>query len=309
MTKSGCRVAVLLCTFNGGRFLDSQLKSIAAQRDCNADLYVSDDGSTDETLEILQEAHSEQWPEYTLLKSGPGNGHCANFLSLLCCPQIHGDYFAYCDQDDVWDQGKLSRALGKLLDCDDSKPVLYCARTRSITESNQVTGMSPLFARPPSFLNALIHNIGAGNTMVMNNAARQLLIQAGVVDVVSHDWWTYLLVSGAGGVVIYDPEPCLGYRQHPGNQIGANSGPLRRLGRYLKAFGGANREWNTRNLTALHANSRLLTEDNLEALEAFSDFRDRPLLDRLRGLKRVGLYAQTFSGNLGLFFATLLKKI
>ena len=145
--------------------------------------------------------------------------------------------------------------------------------------------------------------------MVMNAAARELLRTAGLVDVPAHDWWTYLLVSGAGGTVIYDPEPCLSYRQHAGNQIGANTGFRRRLARYLGAFSGRNRHWNDRNIAALTHNERLLTPENREILRIFRQSRDLGPFKRLSGLRKAGLYAQTFSGNLGLFFASLLKKI
>ncbi|MEP4147273.1 MAG: glycosyltransferase family 2 protein [Halioglobus sp.] len=309
MTDNVDQVAVLLCTYNGAHFLDAQLKSIAALQGCQARLYVSDDGSTDETLKILCDAHLGEGPHYSHLNSGPGTGPCANFLSLLLSTEVEGRYFAYCDQDDVWDNDKLSRALNKMRQLDDNQPLLYCARTRSISTSNKIIGRSPLFRKSPSFLNALVHNIGGGNTMVMNRAARQLLNTAGSVDVVSHDWWTYLLVSGAGGTVIYDPEPSLSYRQHSENQVGANEGLARRVRRYLKALCGSNRRWNDRNIAALRSNMALLTPSNRLVLESFVEFREAGLLKRLLGLKRTGLYAQTFMGNVGLFFATLLKKI
>ena len=119
--------------------------------------------------------------------------------------------------------------------------MLYCGRTRTVDEDGRVVGFSPQFSRPPCFANALVHNIAGGNTMVMNDSARQLILEAGVVDVVAHDWWTYLMVSGAGGRVIYDDEPTVDYRQHDDNQVGANMGISARLGRYLRVMGGGNR--------------------------------------------------------------------
>ena len=124
--------------------------------------------------------------------------------------------------------------------------------------------------------------------MVMNTSARNLLLQAGVVDVVAHDWWTYLLVAGAGGTVIYDDEPTLHYRQHGGNEVGANTGLQAGIRRYKKALGGTNREWNSRNIAALNSCRGLLTKENRALLDDFGSMRGSGLARRLLTLRRVG---------------------
>jgi glycosyltransferase involved in cell wall biosynthesis len=289
-------VAILLCTYNGGRFLGAQLDTLMAQSGHAFSLWVSDDGSSDDTLAIV-ERYRSNFSELSLLQ-GPGQGCVANFLSLVADPAVEGEFYAYCDQDDLWYQGKLQRALAALDDLPAGIPGLYCARTRLIDEDGVDLGMSPLFARQPGFQNALLQNIGGGNTMVMNAAARSLLAQAGPLPVVSHDWWTYMLVSGAGGQVIYDPEPVLSYRQHSSNVIGSNTGWLNRLYRYLKVLDNRSRGWNELNIAALQQVRHLLTEENCEVLDVFSDARQRSLLPRLRGVRRSGVYLQTPVANL-----------
>ena len=70
---------------------------------------------------------------------------------------------------------------------------------------NNEFGFSPLFSKPPSFANAIVQNIGGGNTMVFNNALRALLREAGKdVSVISHDWWSYIVAAGCGGKIFYD---------------------------------------------------------------------------------------------------------
>ena len=117
-------------------------------------------------------------------------------MSLLSDADIVGDFFACCDQDDVWWPDKLERALQWLHTVPEHVPAVYFSRTRNVDASGNIIGCSPLFRRPPNFRNALVQSIGGGNTMVFNRAARELLVAAGPVDVASHDWWTYLLVSG-----------------------------------------------------------------------------------------------------------------
>lgn len=301
-------VAVLLCTYNGEAHLEEQLSSIQAQEDCSVSLVASDDGSTDGTVSLLNR-FARRGTIPTRVKQGPGDGHTANFMSLVSDAEVQASYFAYADQDDSWDAGKLARAIACLSRLPPDEPALYCSRTRSISEAGKPLGLSPLFCREPGFRNALVQNIGGGNTMVFNRAARQLLVTAGTVDVVSHDWWTYLLVSGAGGRVNYDPEPSLSYRQHGGNEIGANLSWSDRALRYFKALGGRNRAWMDRNLAALRQCSHLLTPENREVLDHFSQARNGGLLKRFQGVRDGGLYAQTLSGNIGLYVATLLKKI
>jgi hypothetical protein len=68
-----------------------------------------------------------------------------------------------------------------------------------------------------------VQSIAGGNTMVFNPAAKALLEAAGSLNVISHDWWLYILVMAAGGKVYYDPTPYIYYRQHPAALIGGNT--------------------------------------------------------------------------------------
>ncbi|MEZ5572068.1 MAG: glycosyltransferase family 2 protein [Halioglobus sp.] len=302
------KVAVLLCTFNGDRFLEEQLTSIGKQKGVRVHVYASDDGSRDQTLHILN-TYRGIWGEAGIsLIRGPRSGFVANFFSLICS-DIEADYFAYCDQDDVWDADKLSRAIAAISVEGGEKPVLYCARTRLITSAGSPLGLSPFFGRQPSFANALIQNIGSGNTMVLNCKARDLLRIAGPADVASHDWWTYLLISGAGGAVLYDSSPSVSYRQHSENLIGSNMTWSDRFARLNLALLGRNRAWNKRNLIALQKNSDILTPENLATLEQFSKAREGTLFSRLLALHRSGVYTQSFWGNLSLIVMTFLKKL
>ena len=145
--------------------------------------------------------------------------------------------------------------------------------------------------------------------MVFNRPALKLLREAGQVDVASHDWWVYLLLSGAGASIYYDPRPGLSYRQHDRNVIGASTGWASRIRRYLGALHGRNRAWNECNLLALQANTRLLTATSRRQLALFGQLRASSLWARWRALRAGGFHAQTTSGNIGLYIATLLKKM
>ena len=104
-------IAILLCTYNGASFLPAQLASLAAQSFTNWRLFVSDDGSTDETLAVVAEHKEQLGTGLVDIRNGPRQGFVKNFLSLACDPALSFDYYAYCDQDDVWEPGKLARAV------------------------------------------------------------------------------------------------------------------------------------------------------------------------------------------------------
>jgi glycosyltransferase involved in cell wall biosynthesis len=303
------QIAILMCTKNGAEFLGDQLKSIADQTHANWILFVSDDGSIDETRNILRR-FADSHEQEMVVRNGPGKGVCANFLSLATDPTIDADYFAFSDQDDVWYKDKLQRALTWLITVPDDVPALYCGRTELISIDGRSYGFSPLFTRPPTFRNALIQSLGGGNTMVFNKAAKRLLEVAGKLDVVLHDWWMYQLISAVGGAIRYDPQPALKYRQHLDNLIGSNLGWRARLIRIRMMLNGRFRDWNMMNIAALQGvPAHLIKPQNSAVLQLFARMRTASLLNRLRYLKQSGVYRQTLLDNIGLFAATLLKRI
>ncbi len=303
-------VAVLMCTYNGERFLTEQLNSFERQTHHNWTLVVSDDGSQDGTLKLLQ-AYSSSWGAGRLkVVLGPQRGFITNFLSLTVRTDIQADFYAWSDQDDVWYEDKLQTALAWLQTIPKHTPALYCGRTELICESGITVGYSPRFCLPPHFSNALVQNIGGGNTMVFNQAARNLLQEAGDNLIVpSHDWWAYQLISGAGGAIHYDPEPRVLYRQHDGNLIGSNSNWSARVKRLRMVFQGRFYEWNAQNIHALETMHHRLSQEHQAILAHFKAAREQKLLLRILGFQRAGLYRQTLFGNLGLILATLLKKL
>ncbi len=304
------KVAILLCTYQGQQYLQAQLNSFVAQTHTNWELWVSDDGSKDGTHAILAETVKDWGKDKISVRNGPKAGFCANFLSLTCHVDIKADCYAYSDQDDIWKSEKLARAVAALSTAPKGVPGLYCSRTKIVDADDKPICMSPLFEKTPSFANALMQNIGGGNTMVFNEAARQLLIAAGEkVKVVTHDWWAYMLITGCGGQVFYDPIPTVRYRQHCSNLVGMNSSWPARLKRIVQLFQGRFREWNDLNVKALASVRDRLTPKNQQVLDQFMAARQASLLRRLLGLKASGVYRQTLFGKLGLIAAAVFNKI
>lgn len=304
------KVAILICTFNGDRFLKEQLDSFIRQTHTNWTIYASDDGSSDTTLQILERYQTQIGGDRLIILTGPRKGFGRNFLSLVNNLEIEADYFAFSDQDDTWYDDKLERSLSKLSSFKNNNPALYCSRTRLVDIDGQPIGYSPLFTKKPSFRNALVQSIAGANTMLINNAARKLMQQVDIdAAVVAHDWLAYLLVSGCGGEVVYDAKPSLDYRQHDGNLIGANTNLKNQISRVRKMFTGRFKEWTSKNLAILTKFKKNLTSENQQRLQDFELARKSGLLNRLRLMEKSGVYRQTIKGALSLRTAIIFNKI
>ena len=302
------RIAVLLATLNGEAFLDEQLASLAAQDVLHLDVVASDDGSTDGTLSILRDWQARWTKGMFTIVNGPGQNFAENFRALMCLPDDRVDYVAFSDQDDVWDSDKLSTAILALEG--EAGPALYGGRTRLVDARLQPLGLSPLFSRPPHFRNAIVQSLAGGNTMVLNRAGFVLVsASARRTGFVSHDWWCYLIVSGAGGRVHYDPVPRIAYRQHGNNTIGDNSGLRARIHRMRLLLDGQFKRWNDANLAALDACADMLTEDTHTTLERFRSIRSVSRVGGLRILRSSGIYRQLFASRLTLAIAALMRKV
>ncbi|MBS3976029.1 MAG: glycosyltransferase family 2 protein [Syntrophomonadaceae bacterium] len=226
------RVHVLLSTYNGQKYLEELMDSVLQQDYPELAMLIRDDGSTDETLRILE--------KYSSLKNvqilhGKNIGVVRSFFSLLELSSPDAEYIAFCDQDDVWKKDKVARAVGILDRYSDNVPAMYCSRATLVDENLEILGLSQFYGREPAFGNALVQNIATGCTIIINNAARQLLLKKLPSAAIIHDWWIYLVVS-AFGKVYYDVESRILYRQHSANTIGEKSGFLAKWTKRAKRF-------------------------------------------------------------------------
>jgi glycosyltransferase involved in cell wall biosynthesis len=303
------KVNILLGCFSGAKYITEQLDSIESQTHKNWCVYASDDGSADETLDILK-AYQVEWGSNKLvILQGPCKGFCQNFLSMVCNPKIIADYYAFCDQDDIWLPEKLTAAIHCLSMKDSSLPYIYGGRTTYVDINLKKIEDSPNFIYPTSFRNALVQNIAGGNTMVFNHAAKTLVTKVGIVDAVAHDWWLYILIMGYGGRMYFDSRSYILYRQHPEALIGKNNSFMCQFIRFMKLLKGEYKEWNDQNIGALKLANSLLNYNNRKTLDQFILYRNSNLIRRIRMISVCGLYRQGWHGEITLFLAALFKRI
>ncbi len=309
------RVCILMATYNGAKNLPAQLQSFAAQSHARWDLIASDDGSADATADILRGFARQRAAagNRVSLIEGPRRGLVVNFLHLLAQAPGTASWLAISDQDDVWLPDRLARGIAALSPLPDAVPALYCSRTWITDTELGNRRLSARYDRPPEFRNALVQNIAAGNTILLNAAAAALVraaapAAAAVPGVPAHDWWLYQVITGVGGTVIRDPAPTLLYRQHGNNQIGENASPQARAARIAKVLSGGYSAWNTANIAALRGIGNRLTPANRALLEDFAAMRGKPPLARMRAFARLGIHRQGRLGQAALWLAVLIGR-
>jgi glycosyltransferase involved in cell wall biosynthesis len=219
---AGAAVTILLSTYNGEKFLGDQLASFASQAFADWRLLWRDDGSTDRTVAMMRD-FAATLPEGACIESatsGPHLGAAPSFLLLLNEAKTDR-IIAFADQDDVWLPSKLERAVAHITDAGD-RPALYCAQQYMVDEALRGLKKSAAFINPPGFPASLTQNIANGNTMVMNRAACDLVSAIPAPPGTVHDWWSYIVVSACGGLVMFDADPQILYRLHKNNLIAAS---------------------------------------------------------------------------------------
>ncbi len=247
------RVEILLSTYKAGPYLEQLLDSLWAQDYTDFCLLVRDDGSGDGTVDLTRR-YLAQRPCTRLLESqhlGAGR----SFLALLREVDPAAGYAAFCDQDDVWQPGKLTTAVDALRRTDG--PALYCSAVELVDHDLSKIKIHRRCVKGPSFENALVENVATGCTIVLNRPAIDLLSSRMPDDFIMHDAWCYVVVAGCG-TVLYDPHPQVLYRLHSSNAIGVST--------------SAPSEWTNRLLRELRSGrEHLLTRQALELRRLYSD--------------------------------------
>lgn len=205
------KVAVLISTYNGEKYLREQLDSILNQTYKNIEIVIRDDGSNGSTLDIIKEYSQKH--ENVTLKQGTNIGFIKSFFKLL--EIAHADYYAYCDQDDIWLPNKLELAVKLLDSADNTKPNLAFGNSDYYDENMNLLGEGEKH-KTFSFQNSLYECVTQGMTMVINQKAKEIIIENLPEKCFFHDWWTYMICSGMGEV-LYSDETVVKYRRFQKN--------------------------------------------------------------------------------------------
>lgn len=235
-------IAILLSTYNSSLYLKEQLDSLLLQSNQKWDLFIRDDGSTDNTLDIIAQ-YSKKYSNIHLIKDlNIGLGPRDSFLYLL--QFVKAEYYMFCDHDDVWLPNKVDVTLNrmKILSSKYSdKPILICSDL-CVVDSNlniisdslwHLCKVSPaILCRNYKYLS--VCNFVTGCTMMINNAVKECVFPYPAVAPM-HDFYIALKVARVG-IIDYISKPLILYRQHGANSIGAEAYPNHVIKEKIKSF-------------------------------------------------------------------------
>lgn len=275
-------ITVMMSTYNGEKYLREQIESILNQIGVNVNLVVRDDGSTDNTQKMLQEYASEG-----KLKWYSGNNLRAAYSFMDLLKSVPKDeFYAFSDQDDVWDKKKLLAGINKLQEYSEEEVVLYTCSVRVV--SSDLTEIGSLNSSIPvtTFVDGMIRNNSQGCTMVFGNALRNLLIKYNGKNLFMHDDLAVKVCLAVGGTVYRDSEKYINYRQHGNNVIGTQESFMHSLKRRLKSLFSQSCERSKELQDIVEIYSDLIPTKNREVLETIAYYKTRKfgrtkiLLDR-----------------------------
>lgn len=298
------KLQILLSTYNGEKYIRTQLDSIIAQDIEGLELLIRDDGSIDRTVSIIK-TYAELYPWITLYE-GKNIGVQKSFFDLLNHADKRADYYAFADQDDDWFPNKMTRAIEKIDQFPKEKPALYCSDKLIVDENlNPVNLTVHCVVKKITFANALVQNICTGCTVVINREMLFLLQKYIPEDAIMHDWWSYLLAVAYGNVY-YDSNSYIYYRQHGNNVSGAQTTRIKllkyRLGELKKPRGELYRQ--ARELSAHYK----LPHDKQEIIDKFLA-AENSLIGRIRLLQDKRFYRQKKGDDLVFRLIVLFGKL
>jgi glycosyltransferase involved in cell wall biosynthesis len=310
MKRSSGSISVALCTHNGARYLREQLESILDQTLPPTEIVLSDDASTDATVELARSIVAERGdraPAFVVLENDPALGVAANFeRAVLACS---GEIIALSDQDDLWAPERLAVMSAAFED----RPELLLLHTDAllVDADNEPIG-GTLFAAlaVTAREKQLVHSRRAFEALLRRNlvTGATTLFRRSLVGTATpfprgwvHDEWLAMVAASLDGVDLLD-EPLVRYRQHGANQIGATKLSLRgKIGRMTEPRAARNERLLrnsavlVRRLDELQARGELLRL----ARGKLSHERTRSSLSAVRILRIAPIVAGLVAGRYG----------
>lgn len=268
------KVLVILSTYNGEQYIREQLDSVFMQVGVDVYCLVRDDGSFDSTVSILEE-YKNKFVAHMDYMEQENIGVVNSFGKLVATAlNFDFDWIAFCDQDDVWKENKLCRAVDKLKrEEDQSIPLVYCSNLELVDD--HLTPIGLMRRKIPRFneYTATVQNCSAGCTQVYNRKAAELYCMADDASKIEmHDYWMFLIGIYLGKL-IYDEWASIYYRQHSSNVIGA---PKKTVVKALKNISNGNsgrREKMIRMFADIH--EKRIKEGHIKILSNVRDYRTK----------------------------------
>lgn len=277
------RMAVLMSSYNGDKYIRQQIDSILEQKcDFEINLIVRDDGSLDSTTQILEAyAENERLEWYT----GENLKSAKSFMDLLYQHKGY-DFYSFADQDDIWENDKLQRAIEHLKYV--KGPALYCSNAALVDENLELLGGNVYKNKPHIDLYTIMCACNIlGCTMVFNRELAEIIVaQERPEKIIMHDAYIACICIAVGGKIIYEDYEGMKYRQHGANVIGYNIGLIGKIKQRFQAVFGE------REVT--------VADEAAEILEKYSVLMPE---ENRRWVSKVAAYRKTVVSRIALAFS------
>lgn len=295
------KVVILMSTYNGGSFISEQLDSILSQTYQNIELLIRDDGSSDNTLEILDEYVKEHSNIHYY--QGENVKSARSFLDLLL-RAAECDYYAFADQDDVWLPNKIAAAL-ELLNY--SKADFYYSQTTPVNSELIKIPSNPLI--PMTSLGpSLVYSSVTGCTVLISKKIRNLAVSYNPSQLMMHDSWLYKLTLSMGLTAVFDERSFILYRQHRHNVIGARKNIILKQIERVERLLNPHNERHCEVLELYKGYKDKMPEAQREVVGKLADYINYPLMGRLRIALSKNYHTGILSKDFLFFVAILLKR-
>ena len=268
------KITVFMSTFNGERFLREQIESIMNQNMVCVDLFIRDDGSTDNTLEILQEL-SKRYSNLHFL-SGNNIGYGKSFLTLFNIREYNTDYYAFSDQDDVWLPTKLINGINELRKSP-SIPSLFFSNMKIVDEQLNIIGIKDFNKVKVSLGSAYTRQRIAGCTMIFNKKLFEYAKRVSFSNYehhISHEW-IYLLCLALNGNVYSSKEYDMLYRRHSGAETSVGQGFKKRIKSEMKQMNKTKNDKYFLSKIIINHYSDELSEKNYKDIYCVAHYKER----------------------------------
>lgn len=218
-------VGIIMAAYNGEKYIGEQMESVLNNSYQNIKVWVWDDGSTDNTISII-EGYVEAYPDKVFLcKNSKNVGVVLNFLQAL--KKSDTQYTMFCDQDDVWKKDKIKHTIDEMHRLEKKYPskVPLCVFTDAVVTDASLKTVFPSFYKAAglntdhlALHSILMENKVQGCTAMVNEAAKLKLYRL-PENARMHDWWMALICAAFGKISFLEEQTLL-YRQHEKNVIG-----------------------------------------------------------------------------------------
>lgn len=257
------KVIIILPTYNGEKYLKELLDSLYNQTYPLIEIYTRDDGSTDNTVEIIKEYAKKKVKgrKIIIIPNGNESLKCPDCFTKLLEIAKGGDYYCFCDQDDVWLPHKIEEAVNKIDENDADIPTLHFGAYDYYTSDLKFIRHSPNIPRNVKLRNLIYDYWPLGFNITFNKALYDVIFKYHPKKIYYHDCWPAQVAVGVGSF-IYSENPSVKYRRQEGAVTYSNRNSLSLLVWRLKRFFGSNSD-NLKQLKKILIEYRKIFEDQL----------------------------------------------